>query len=324
MYYDYPTKEEAYQFKYQYLFGEDMIVAPVSDSVSATNMLANQQVWLPEGKWYEWHSGSLLTGGKTINRKFALDEIPLYAKAGSIIPMYPKVSNLQQPVNDWVLSIVPGGNGSVSVYEDDDTTNDYSKGKFAVTKINTEINGSNTSITISPRRGEYNGMSNARTYELRLLRTFPAKSINVNGVDYPFSEEKKPGTWRYDGLTLTNIISIPPTAAASALNIEMKYDEKYIGKEDLLNQKIMLFRRLSSITGKMKLEVARKSWWSMMPDEVLAAEQTPVKIQYNPAVILDVLKEFNTNYSKTRELLLQHPDARPEVAKKYVQYLEYE
>ncbi|NOZ62133.1 MAG: alpha-glucosidase, partial [Calditrichaeota bacterium] len=119
MYYDYPEAEEAYQFKDQYMFGDDLLVAPITEPLDSMSMLITKKIWLPPGEWIEWFTGNILQGGKVIERSFALDEIPVYAKAGAIIPMQPKMrySN-EKPVDPLILTIFPGEKGETQVYED--------------------------------------------------------------------------------------------------------------------------------------------------------------------------------------------------------------
>ncbi len=327
MYYDYPESDKAYQYKYQYLFGDDMLIAPISDSISKLNNLASKEIWLPKGKWYEWHSGSLLEGEKTISRKFAIDEIPIYVKAGSIIPMYPKVNHLQQQVSDWVLNIIPGNNGETTVYEDDGTTNAYTKGNYATTKViqNTSKNTKNIkNIKIYPRKGDYTGIYDNRTYKIKLLSSFPPKSILVNGISYSYHQEPKESYWSYDGKELTTIITIPSSSVNKEINVEVTYGDFISGKEVLLNQKKLLFRRISKMVGDMKIEVARKNWWSSLPNPVLAAEQTSTKIQYNPNEIITLLEAFEKNKDDMKALILNHPDARKKISEKLIAYLEYQ
>jgi len=84
MYYDYPEASEAYEFKDQYLFGDNLLVAPITAPVSPDSLLASKTIWLPEGTWIEWPTGARLQGPARLVRTFALDEIPVYVKAGSI------------------------------------------------------------------------------------------------------------------------------------------------------------------------------------------------------------------------------------------------
>jgi alpha-glucosidase (family GH31 glycosyl hydrolase) len=324
MYYEHADNAAAYEYKYQYYFGDDMIVAPISKPNNPNNQLASKSIWLPEGEWYEQHSGSVLQGGVTINRKIALDEIPVYLKAGSIIPMYPKVSNLQQSVNHLNLQIVPGNKGETELYEDDGISNNYTQGAFSTTKIRHYDEAAKRMIAIEPTQGTYENQVKNRSYTIELLRSFPPVSVSVNGKNYPFDTSQKQETWTYNGRTLSASISIPKTAIKEKLNVEIHYNPEHLTQTALLNQKALLFRRISKIVGDMKVEVARKNWWSSLPNALLGAEQTPTRIQYNPTEIISLLKEFEVNLSKIKPLITQHKDARKEVGEKLFSYLAYE
>lgn len=118
MYYDYSDREQAYHSPQQYMLGNKMIVSPVTTPANKHSKLSTQTVWLPEGGWFEWSTGTLLKGGGRVTRTFSHEEIPLYVKAGSIIPMYTKVDNLQKQPDKMVLTIVPGGTDDTRYYED--------------------------------------------------------------------------------------------------------------------------------------------------------------------------------------------------------------
>ncbi|MCK4448883.1 MAG: alpha-glucosidase, partial [Candidatus Marinimicrobia bacterium] len=77
MYYDHPKAEEAYNFKNQYMFGNDMLVSPVTQPIGKDSLFIQKEIWLPEGEWIELFSGTILKGGKVVSRTFMLDEIPV-------------------------------------------------------------------------------------------------------------------------------------------------------------------------------------------------------------------------------------------------------
>ena len=76
MYYEYPECQEAYDFRNEYMFGDNMIVCPVT--APGNNGYAKVKVWLPEGEWYELYTGERLQGGRVWERSFAIDEYPVY------------------------------------------------------------------------------------------------------------------------------------------------------------------------------------------------------------------------------------------------------
>src|SRR6266849_2240329 len=200
LYYDYPEAAEAYEFKDEYLFGSDMIVAPIATPVSDDSRLAAKNIWLPPGTWIEWFTGTELKGPAKIDRSFALDEIPVYVKAGAIVPMQPKMRN-----DALILTIFPGESGETRVYEDAGNTLGYKTTEFAWTTVR----HSRDRIEILPVQGTYPGMPATRGYEIRLVSTLPPDSVSG-------------GTWRYDGATLTTIIAVPPAPVNQRVEVLVK------------------------------------------------------------------------------------------------------
>jgi alpha-glucosidase len=211
LYYDYPDSPEAYEFKDEYLFGNDMLVAPIVAPANPDTRLAAKTIWLPPGTWIEWFSGKTFTGPTTIERAFALGEIPVYVKAGAIIPMQPKMRNTsERAVDPLILTVFPGENGETRVYEDAGNTAGYQDGEAAWKPVrHVRADATTRRIELPPVQGRYPGMPEARGYEIRLPSTLPPERVRVNGVDVRYSglEDGGPG-WRYDGQTLTTIISI--------------------------------------------------------------------------------------------------------------------
>ena len=76
MYYDYPKAQEAYDFRNEYMFGDQMLVSPITSPMTGTYSV--QKTWLPEGEWFELATGTLLKGGSTVERTYAIDEYPIF------------------------------------------------------------------------------------------------------------------------------------------------------------------------------------------------------------------------------------------------------
>ena len=111
MYYDYPEAKEAYDFRNEYMFGDQILVAPITTPMQ--NGLSTVKVWLPEGNdWFEWTTGTLLKGGQTVERSFTLTEYPVYVKAGSVLPLYNRVTNLNSNNEELIVHVFPGGSGA--------------------------------------------------------------------------------------------------------------------------------------------------------------------------------------------------------------------
>ena len=308
MYYDSPERQEAYDFKNQYMFGDDILVAPITEKVSEQTGLAAKQIWLPEGDWYEWSTGSMLKGGSAMERKFALHEIPVYLKAGSVIPMYPKRSNLQSAIDTLVLTVIPGTNGEAHLYEDDGTTSEYKNDQFAWTRITKKtFNDASVGIVVYPREGRYHNMSRERAYEVRMPSTFPPSSVVVNGKTFSFAREGKPDSWMYDASKLTTSFLTSMLACDKKTEIIIRWEGGAKGKENLLDGMPGLFGRLPKITKMMKDEVNRRDQIANAPALVLKTSGLPTRIQYQPEKAVDFLQEFDHERNDVIKQIMNYP-----------------
>jgi len=111
----YPDDAEAVKLGTEYLWGRDLLVAPVVEKGAKTRRL-----YLPEGAWYDWWTGEKLEGKRWIERPVDLATLPLYARAGAIIPFDPVRQYTAQPVTEpTTLRVFPGANGASMLYDDD-------------------------------------------------------------------------------------------------------------------------------------------------------------------------------------------------------------
>jgi alpha-glucosidase/alpha-D-xyloside xylohydrolase len=122
----YPEDPVAVSRADQYLYGRDLLVAPVVEKGATT-----RSVYLPKGSWYDFWTHERLEGGREISKTVDLATIPLYVRAGAVFPLGPVKQYVAEPV-DQPLSVVvhPGANGSFSLYEDDGKTFNYRKREF--------------------------------------------------------------------------------------------------------------------------------------------------------------------------------------------------
>ncbi len=111
----YPRDAEAVKLGDEYLWGRDILVAPVVEK-GATS----RRVYLPAGVWFDWWTGRQLEGGRWVEREVDLATLPLYVRAGAIIPLDPVRQYTAQPVTEpTTLRIHPGANGAFTLYDDD-------------------------------------------------------------------------------------------------------------------------------------------------------------------------------------------------------------
>jgi hypothetical protein len=210
MYYDYPEQEEAYRYEGQYMFGNDMLVAPITQSDNGTGSVS-QTVWLPEGKWYEAATGMLLEGGTTVTRNFTREQIPYYYREGAIIPLYPKLNHLKARPDRLILQFAPGDSGEALFYEDEEDNDNYETGAYTFTRVTQQSVGNVTTCTIHPREGSFDGMPAQRACTLELLaREQPASVAFAAGQE---------GTWQYMAAERKIVVSLPTQPCDATITV---------------------------------------------------------------------------------------------------------
>ncbi len=216
LYYEWPESEESYSRKNEYMFGNNILVAPIT-AAKGESRLSHLNFWLPEGSWYEWATGAMLEGGKVYERSYALNEYPMFVKAGAIIPMYDGTqTNLDGCDEAITIIIAPGeGESRFSLYEDDGVDPDYAH-NFATTEISSSRHGNIHKIVIGGRKGSYRNMPSDRNFRLKLLSAACPKSVSING---------KAVKWSFDGMDVAILIDIPQTRCDAEKVVEIEYSE---------------------------------------------------------------------------------------------------
>jgi alpha-glucosidase (family GH31 glycosyl hydrolase) len=304
LYYDWPEAPEAYDAKNEYMFGDSILADPITQPVAKDSQLAKAAVWLPPGDWFEWDTGARLEGPATLERSFSLSQIPVYVKAGSIIPMQPATNFPITSTAPLVLSVFPMNNGQVStyrLYEDAGDTPGYESGENAWTPIRASLNSDGTllDISVAPVEGHYPGMPTERAYELRLPGSWPPSAVSVNGEPLRFAERKRTIGWRFNGDTLTTIVTTPRVSLNSTLKISLR-----IGLDMARNRSL-----LDGFAGKLArlretYDLLNANWpvaWS--PDELVSAMQTGDRIGYFPKTALDEIGGLQKKLSALPELI---------------------
>jgi len=217
MYIDYPRSAEAYQNPQQYMFGDSLLVAPVASPGTGPNLVAEQKVWLPQGTWFNFMTGEKLTGGNTVTVAATIDEIPLYAKAGTPIPMQPYRPRMTTtPLEQLIMRCYPGDAGTASLYEDDGQSKGYMKNACATTALSYQRKGDLITIKIGPAMGTYAGQSAHRSYQIELPDTTKATEATFNG-------HKTACQYHQD--SMMNVITTEPQPITQACEIVVKTTE---------------------------------------------------------------------------------------------------
>lgn len=171
---------------YQFTFGDEILVAPVYEKGATT-----LNVFLPDGNWINYWTGENLLGNVQDTVAAPLNQIPLFVKQGSIIPMRKYASSIEKGNNNTLfLHIYPGANGRFELLEDDGTSNDYQNGIYASTIIELKSSTAKFILTINPVQGNYEGMSPTRNWILNIHYNEAPKQIRLNRKRVKFSYEK--------------------------------------------------------------------------------------------------------------------------------------
>ena len=212
LYYEWPEENNAYRFEDEYLFGNDILVAPVV-TASGIDGKANRTTWLPEGCWYDVCRNKLLDGNAIHTDRYAQDEIPYFLRAGSVIVNNPPMLNLVNRPDRLILKVVPGANGETSLYEDEGDTEGYKTGAFTTTRIIHEAEGL---LVIEPRQGSFPGMPEARAYTVEFLKTERPSAVSINGKTIAN------GCWNYNETTKLLTVYVPTTSCDSQIEILLR------------------------------------------------------------------------------------------------------
>ncbi len=150
---------QGYDVKDQYMFGDAFLVAPV-----VTDNTTSRSVYLPaDHKWTDFWTGKIYDGGQTITKTAAIDIMPLYVKAGSIMPWGPDVQySTEKPWDDLEIRVYPGADGTFTLYEDENDNYNYEKGHHSEIQFTWDDDAQ--TLTISDRKGEFVGMLKSRTF----------------------------------------------------------------------------------------------------------------------------------------------------------------
>jgi len=142
----------------QFMFGPALLVSPVTEPAANT-----WRMYLPKAAWYDFWSGKKQSGNSMIDAAAPLDRIPLYVRAGSILPMGPSLQYAaEKPADPIELRIYRGADGAFTLYEDENDGYNYEKGIHATIPI--VWNDATNTVTIGERTGKFPGMLESRTF----------------------------------------------------------------------------------------------------------------------------------------------------------------
>ncbi len=163
---DFPNDSRVYNINDQYLFGPALLVCPVTEMGATT-----RAVYLPAGHgWYDFYSGDYYEGGQQLEAPAPYERMPVFAKAGSIIPVGPELQYTdEKPAKEVTLYVYAGADASFLLYEDEGTNNNYEQGRYST--ITLTYDDQTQHLHIGDRKGSFEGMLTQRKFNVVYVDT---------------------------------------------------------------------------------------------------------------------------------------------------------
>lgn len=206
--------------KYEFLVGEDFLVAPVYADTETRD-----GIYLPKGTWVDYWSGRTYTGPTTINGYSApLDKLPLFVRGGAIVPMWPEgtLSWQTRDKSRLAYDVYAQGTSSFELYEDDGVTRQFADGRSARQRVNVVANGAgrgSTTVRVGPSIGTYAGKRSDRSYVVSVHVGAAPTAVLLNGR--PLTEGAGGPGWTYDAATRTVHVTTPSMSTATAFELRL-------------------------------------------------------------------------------------------------------
>jgi hypothetical protein len=234
MYHLYPENNNAFQCPNEYTFGSELIASPFTSPRDPDTRMSRQVIWLPEGDWFDFFTGDHYEGDGWYAIYGGLDQIPVFAKAGAIIPLAatPEMNGTSLP-KKLIIHIFPGENNRYQFYEDDGETCDYQNGVFALRDMVQTWQDNKTQFVIYPVAGETDFLPSNRSIKIIFHSIFEPKSISIS-----IDGKQISGNYYYSKEQNQLVIEDIPLLASSELSIEVLNSSSGFHQKDLREEKI--------------------------------------------------------------------------------------
>jgi len=199
LYLDDPGQAGAYTHPTEYLYGPDMLVAPVT----TPGTVADTTVWFPPGRWVDYFTGGTVTGPATVTLAEPLDRMPIFVRAGGIVPEEQPTAGGPADSGPGALDVhvYGGGDSTFTLYDDAGTGTGFRRGQRTETPMATSYRGATdrTLVTVGAARGHYPGEPTRTTYRFDIVDLARPAGVERNG--HPLPEQTTNGSvpgWSYD------------------------------------------------------------------------------------------------------------------------------
>lgn len=244
MYYAYPKAGAAYDMKNQYMFGTELMVAPITTPNNNITQMGSVDVWFPKGDWFDFFKGTHYTSkkGRILSVHRNIKEFPVFAKAGAIVPL--QNAKELKAGNDLTVYVFPGKSNSFKLYEDAGDGSEFAKGEFTQTEMTLDWSAAPV-FTVKPAQGAMEVLPEARKYKF-VLRGFD-KCVDVKVM---IDGQAVDATVKYDAETFSKVVEV---SAKTASEIKL-----LINGEELVTDNGDMVARCSKILQKMKMATNMK------------------------------------------------------------------
>ena len=212
--------------RYQYMYGPYILVAPIyqNTAMDAEGNDIRNNIYLPEGTWYDWFTGEKYEGGRIINNFDApLWKLPVFVKAGAIIPMTAPNNNVKEIDKALrMYDLYPQGESAFVEYDDDGITELYRAGEYTTTRIEQKLDAKgNLTVTVNPTEGCFNGFIeekvtvfrvNASAQPKKVAAKVGKKSVKLTKVSSIEEFNNGENVWFYDAQPNLNRFATKGTA----------------------------------------------------------------------------------------------------------------
>ncbi|MEX2336620.1 MAG: TIM-barrel domain-containing protein [Fulvivirga sp.] len=227
---EYPNDQDAYKAEGQFLFGEELLVAPVVEEGATT-----KKVYFPEGEWIDFrNSAEVYKGSQWHNYPVTLDDIPVFVKKGSIVPTMPVMQYIHERVDyPVILKMYPAEDNrkiTFQLYEDDGVTNDYKKDIYSTTGFSLVKTEKGYKIEISDRvENGYKPAQRKLLIEIRLKEKPKAVSVDARKIKKlnpltlkESTNRDRESAWAWDKNTATCYIKIADSSDGKLIQLSMR------------------------------------------------------------------------------------------------------
>jgi len=222
LYIEEPEIEESYKNPQEYLYGDNILVAPIVTPGKGSSKTAFQTVYFPSGNWFNWFTGEEIQGPAKKTVFADLNSFPLFIRGGTPVVLQPYTERMgTDPISTLIVRTYPHSTSlktnpefdHFTLHEDDGITEDYKKGLYSSTEIKMEENDKWTVVTLQPTIGSFAGQLDERGYIIEFAHTIKAVGAFVDGKVAPLE---------FDALHGINKVSVPKRSIRIQTTVQLQ------------------------------------------------------------------------------------------------------